>query len=169
MGLGVGEFEHVFGGADDPHYEYIDECLNPGIEFHLAWAEKESDIPPMLLDYLESHYSLSTSYSKSVGRKYFANHCDHCGTIQGNWFLFMSPQSPLSSLAEKSRLIDRMSALKIKCIPICDNLILNWRVILSPNDYAYLTYGSGESLVFSTNPKTDYVSYKELYKRQHDL
>ena len=57
-----------------------------------------------------------------------------------------------------------MSRLKIKGIPIEDDLLLNWNIGFSSNDSAYLKYGQFEELVLSTDPENEYVTYEELYE-----
>ena len=101
---------------EDPRYEIGEDYLDPGEEVHLAWTDREEEIPPKLLRYLKKNYSVKTGYSKTAGTC-FANHCDCCGAIQGNWFLFGEPDSPLSSDAYGTELIIRMEQLKIKAIP----------------------------------------------------
>ena len=52
IGLGIGEFVHIFGEPDDAEYEVMEDYLDPGEELHLAWTDDESQIPPKLLRYL---------------------------------------------------------------------------------------------------------------------
>lgn len=109
------------------------------------------------------NYSVKTGYSKTLGGKCFANHCDCCGALQGNWFLFDEPDSPLSSCIGGNELIERMNNLKIYCIPIDADIQLDWNVGICSNDYAYFEYGKFEDLILSNNPQNIYVSYEELY------
>lgn len=163
IGLGISDFVHIYEDDDTPQYELNDDYFGLGDEVHLAWVSSEDDIPPKLLRYLKENYSVKTSYSRSEGGKCFANHCDYCGALQGGWFLFEEPESPLSSCVEGSELVERMSKLIIKAIPIQDDLQLNWGTGFCVNDYAYLKYGQCETLVLSSDPENDYVSYEELY------
>lgn len=163
IGLGIGEFIHIFGDVDDPQYEFAEDCADTGEELHLAWVASEDDIPPKLLKYLKENYSVKTGYSKTIGGKCFANHCDYCGVLQGNWFLFDEPDSPLSSCVGGDELIERMSKLKIKGIPIEDDLQLDWNVGFCSNDYAYFRYGQFEELILSDDSKNEYISFEELY------
>lgn len=163
IGLGIGEFVHIYGEADEPQYELVEDYEESGEELHLAWVEKEDDIPKKLLKYLKENYSVKTEYSKTIGGKCFANHCDCCGALQGNWFLFDEPDNPLSSCVGGNELIERMSKLKIKAIPIEDDIQLDWNVEFCSNDYAYFKYGEFEELVLSSVPKNEYISYEELY------
>lgn len=163
IGLGIGEFVHIYEEADAPQYEIIEEYFDSGEELHLAWVSSEDDIPLALLSYLKQNYSVQTGYSKTIGGKCFANHCECCGALQGNWFLFNEPDSVLSPGIGGNELVERMSKLKIKGIPIEDDLQLNWSVGFCSNDYAYLRYGEFEELVLSTESGNDYISYEELY------
>lgn len=164
VGLGIGEHLHLFDGPDGVESEFVEDIFEFGEELHLAWAE-ESEIPPKLLRYLKERYSVRTGYSKTLERNCFANHCDHCGVLQGNWFLFQEPDSSLSSCVGGEELIKRMNLLKIKLIPIEDDLQLNWNMRFCSNDFAYLKYGEVEKLSLSTDPENECVSYKELYRR----
>lgn len=58
-----------------------------------------------------------------------------------------------------------MSKLKIKCIPIKDDLPLNWEIWFCQNDYAYLKYGESKELVLSEDLHNKYISYEELYMK----
>ncbi len=44
--------------------------------------------------YLARNYNYKKGYSKATNLSYFANHCDHCGSIQGGFHLFAEPDSP---------------------------------------------------------------------------
>lgn len=160
IGLGVEDGYFIYGEIDDPQCEEVTGELP---ELHLAWVDNEHDIPPKLLRYLKEQYSVKTDYSKTLGEKCFSNYCDHCGALQGDWFLFDESKSPLSSCVEGNKLIERMRKLKIYEIPIDESLQLDWNIEFGSNDYAYLKYGTCQELVLSTNPDNEYISYKELY------
>lgn len=160
VGLGLSDIIHIY--LDEYNRPCCEDTLSVD-EFHLAWVDNEEDIPPKLLHYLKRTYSVKTGYSKTLGEKCFANHCDCCGAMQGNWFLFDEPDSPLSSCAEGHELIERMQKLRIKGIPIGDDLQLNWNVEFGSNDYAYFNYGNFKELVLSDNPSDVHISYEELY------
>ena len=159
IGLGISEFTCIYGDIDQPQYE-----LNDGDELHLAWASQEEDIPPKLLKYLKEHYPVKTNYSKTLDSECFANHCEHCHSLQGNWFLFDEITSPLSSDVEGKALENRISKLKVKCIPIEDDLQLNWDVYFGYNDYAYFEYAKLETVVLSSDLENEWISYEELYE-----
>lgn len=162
IGLGLNEAVHIYlDEFDKPCIE--DTISNLSDELHLAWVDSEEDIPPKLLQYLKENYSVKTGYSKTLGEKCFANHCDCCGAMQGNWFLFDEPNSPLSSDIDGDELIKRIRKLKIKGIPIDPSLQINWNISFGSNDYAYFKYGNFEELVLSDNPNDECISYEELY------
>lgn len=164
VGLGVGEYIHIYGEPDDAEFEIVENSAMSGEEIHLSWSDNEKNIPPKILDYLKKNYFVKTMYSKTMGEKCFANYCQHCGALQGNYFLFTEPDSVLSSCVDGNELIQRMSKLKIKLIPIEDDLILNWDIGICDNDFAYLEYGTVEELVLSTETDNEFVSYEELYR-----
>lgn len=160
ISLGINQYIEIYGEPDQPEIN----CYVDSEELHLAWVNKEEDIPPKLLKYIKGKYSVKMGYSKTLEDMCFANHCDCCGALQGNYFLFDEPSSPFLSFAEGKRLETKMSKLKIYGIPIEDDLQLNWDLSFSDNDYAYLEYGKFEELILSSDPQNEYISYKELYE-----
>lgn len=166
IGLGLNNFIRIFGNEysdkGEPFYELYGDTYD---ELRLSWVENEEDIPPKLLTYLKNHYSVKTTFSKTIGGKCFANHCDCCGALQGNWFLFDEPDSPLSSCCpNQDELKERISKLKIKAIPIADDLQLYWSVAYCTGDFAYFEYGNIEDLILADNKEDEVVSYEELYE-----
>lgn len=54
--------------------------------------------------YLARNYNYKKGYSKTTNSSYFANHCDYCGSIQGEFHLFSELSSPfIVDSAEKAR------------------------------------------------------------------
>lgn len=41
-----------------------------------------------LLNFIHKKYNYKLKYSKTIGRKYYANCCEHCDALQGDYFLF---------------------------------------------------------------------------------
>ena len=78
-------------------------------------------------------------------------------------FLFDEPDSPISSCVGGDELVERMRKLKIKGVPIDDDIQLNWNLSFCSNNYAYFEYGQFEELILSSDPNNEYISYKELY------
>ncbi len=69
---GIGEHIQMYDDGDEPQYGIVEDCINPGEEMHLAWVNSEEAIPPQLLRYLKTNYSVKMSYSKTADRC-FAN------------------------------------------------------------------------------------------------
>ncbi len=162
IALGVCENIEVF--FDYEKDKYVCNIDNIFCELHLAWAYEEKQIPPLLLKYIKSQYSVKTGYSKRAGKN-FANHCQHCGTIQGNNFLFEESDSPFSNCAFGDVLRKRMEKLKIKQIPIADNIQLDWNISYSSNDFAYLDYCDDVEIINirAEGTNTEPLTYKDLY------
>jgi hypothetical protein len=40
------------------------------------------------------------SYSKTVNARYWANTCEHCGALQGDFFLYNEPDGPFFGLSQ---------------------------------------------------------------------
>lgn len=158
IGLGIGDFTVIYNNPDGSVYYETNNIIR------LAWTENEKNIPPKLLKYLKKQYSTYTGYSNFAKSYAFSNHCDHCGVLQGNWFLFNEPDSPLSTCVEGQELLNRMHNIKIIGIPIADALLIDWDISLCDNDYAYMKYGAFYELILSSNPQDKRISYKELYE-----
>ena len=159
VGLGIGEFTRIYNTDNGTKYDYFESMIDSGEEIHLAWVDNQNFIPPKILKYLKLNYSL-----KNTSLNSFANCCVHCNAIQGNWFLFDEPSSPLSSCSSDSILKQRMKKLTIYSIPIEDDLQVDWNIQLCSNDFAYLKYGTNKELILSSDPNNDYISYQELYE-----
>lgn len=82
----------------------------------------------------------------------------------GELVSFQRTRQPAVIMYRGQELEDRMSRLKIKGIPIEDDLLLDWDIGFCSNDPAYLKYGKFEELILSTDPKNEYVTYEELYE-----
>jgi hypothetical protein len=139
IGFGIGK--HSILSEYDNKYTFDDFGNYPEEEneIHLAWASNETDIPSLLLKYISRHYNVKTGYSGIAG-KCFANHCDYCDSIQGNWYLFSEDSSLSTFTASEKELVDRMSKLKIYSIYTGSALVLNWNIWYCGNDWAYSEY-----------------------------
>ena len=164
VGLGIDSFMWVYDGCHSEDGKPFCEFYEEEDELHLSWTPIEEDIPPKLLNYLKDNYHVKTGYSRTIGGYCFANHCSCCGAMQGNWFLFDEPDSPLSSCCpDEVELIGRMRKLKIKAIPVQDDLILDWEIGVCTGDFAYFKYGKVEDLFLTRNKSDEIISYEELY------
>lgn len=52
------------------------------------------DFPSGLKKYLNETFKYYKGYSKTINGYYFGNHCNNCGTLQGDFFLYDEPDSP---------------------------------------------------------------------------
>ena len=163
IGFGIGECSVLSEDGDEYFIEDPDDFPDFEDEIHLAWTDDESRIPPLLLRYIKKHYSVKTGYS-SIAGKCFANHCDHCGSIQGNNYLFVE-DSPLStSTPVESELIERMGKLRIYNVYTDAALVLNWDIAMCSNDWAYAVYCKNfQDIVLSANEDDMWTSYSEMY------
>jgi hypothetical protein len=163
IGLGIGEHSILMDNDDDTYSiddpEDFPEMNN---EIYLAWSASEEDIPPLLLSYIKSTYNVKTGYS-SVAGKCFANHCDHCGVIQGNNYLFYE-DSPLNTMTPvEGELIKRMSELKIYNVYTDVALPLRWEHGYCSNDWAYLAYCKNIEDLTLLGAEDMWTSYSEMF------
>lgn len=80
------------------------EVLNPEVykeEIPIVWNSGMVHIVPFIhnlplrhYEYFKDKYYFSKDYSRTINDYYFANHCEHCKTLQGNYFLFNEVDSP---------------------------------------------------------------------------
>lgn len=77
-------------GLYDIDIVYEDENIS------LATGLNPETIPPKLLEYLESNYCLKLGRSSKRG-EYYANHCEHCGAIQGDNYLLYEADATFST------------------------------------------------------------------------
>ena len=100
--------------------------------------------------------------SKIAGRN-FANHCQHCGTIQGNNYLFAESESPLSVFEEGEKLKKKVEKMRIYGIEIETPIVVDWDIGYCSQDWAYLEYCNQYKEIEVIGDPDDFVSYKELY------
>lgn len=159
VALGIADYVKLSKEFEDDVYidlVYGDENIS------LVSELKPKDIPPKILDYLEKNYSLRFGKSTQRG-EYYANHCDHCKTIQGDNYVLYESNATFSTDFYGEKLKERMSAIKVLRIPIEDDIALNWSLIRSSNGSAYACYGQTEELQLPSSDEDGFISYKELY------
>lgn len=144
--------------ADDVYIdlEYGDEDIS------LVSGLNPKEIPPKILEHLEANYSVRLGKSAQRGECY-ANHCDHCGAIQGDNYILYETNATFSTDFFGEKLKERMSEIKVFRIPIGDDIALNWSLIRSSNGRAYVHYGHSEELILPNADEDGFISYKELY------
>ncbi len=72
--------------VDDQQFEFNEGDIN--------FIQDIDGIPQTLEKYLKDNYQYYLGYSKTTQSKYYGNHCDNCGVLQGNFFLYSEPDSP---------------------------------------------------------------------------
>ena len=163
FGLGLRDFVRLFNYNNKTEEEMSSDYISTHSLFRLAYTDNENLIPPRLLDYIKNNYNVFSKYSYSKKRVVFANHCEHCKARLGNWYVYDRPESPFSTDAANGlELKSRMECLRIKCIPIYDDIPLFWKCSYSPNDFAYFEYANIETLSLTDN-KDGIASYSDLY------
>ncbi len=82
--------ENYFDITPDNNYSYS------GFGFYKSCAIQSSleFLSQNFYDMLKEKYNYYLGYSKTTKKKYIANHCDHCNSIQGEFPLFCEPSSP---------------------------------------------------------------------------
>lgn len=162
IGLGIGEHTVLYEDENGTVLCETEEDLVGYEPLHLAWAYDEDEIPPALLRWIKQNYPVQTGYSRIAG-KCFANHCAHCGVIQGNWELFHE-DSPLTAEGTDGFALRRkLKQLKIYQIGIDENLVLDWEIGYGDQDGMYLHYSKVQELILP--PSEDaYISYADLYR-----
>jgi hypothetical protein len=90
-------------------------------------------LPTNILEYLQKRVpSFKLKYSKTVGAKYYANTCPHCGMLSGDFYLHSEPGAPFFPMDE-----EEASQLYITEIPIEEPVLIQ----------AGLHSGTGELIV----------------------
>lgn len=146
--------------ADDGEF-YIDDNMKESFPrtVALAWAPDEESVPLRLMKFMKRYYHVKDGYSKTSG-KCLANHCAHCGAIQGNHYLFGEPDSPFWPGDYK-----KMQDLKIHFIAFQDNLLLNWDVYssFSESEYPDVKKDGPIDIGGLSDPKNPVYDYGMLY------
>lgn len=162
VGLGIGEHTELYCGEDGEYESETVENLVGYEPLFLSWVDSEKDVPPALLRYLKKTYSVRTGYSKTAGQC-FANHCDHCGVIQGNWYLF-EEDSPLTAfIPDGPELREKLGRLRVYSIGIDEDMVLDWNFGIGDNDGLYFKYCRVEELDLSPDG-SGYISYADMYR-----
>ena len=64
IALGIGNYITIYYDDWDEKIKYSLNVSKGRHNIHVAWTGEESDIPPLLLNYLKKHYHVKTGYSK---------------------------------------------------------------------------------------------------------
>lgn len=95
IAFSVGEYATLEADDDEILLEdYWEECAGRENPYLLMFPETEKDIPLCIKNYVKEHYHVEDRYSKTSGKVQFANYCQHCNALQGNYHLFQESSSP---------------------------------------------------------------------------
>lgn len=89
IGFGIENFYTFYQKGvyeDDPKPEYANGTI--------FISSNIEPLPLKLLDYLKNIYNYYYGYSKFTNSNCYGNHCNHCGVLQGNFYLFEEVDSP---------------------------------------------------------------------------
>ncbi|MCB5953265.1 DUF5710 domain-containing protein [Enterococcus sp. BWT-B8] len=90
---------NVFDVTEDRYINVIDET---GYDLQL-WSISE-DIPEKIKEILTKEFGCKIKYSKTVNDTYFANVCNHCDSLQGNYFLYSEVDGPFGMYGDSKLL-----------------------------------------------------------------
>lgn len=121
IGFGVENFYNFFDDDDDS-YEYWDD------EIHIA--PFIYGLPQSFYDYIKNNHNFYKGYSKTLGDYCYANHCQKCGMLQGNFFVFDEVDSPFMIEDE-----EQAAALTLYRIKLKNDLIVNMDLSIGSEDY----------------------------------
>lgn len=107
-GLGLLEDEIRF--LDSPQKKLQDY----GYDLYIfPWSKIFEQLPENLKQHVLTQYPVQYKYSKTIGARYYANVCEHCGVIQGDFYVYEDTWhgSPFNE-AQNTKLIVERIALK---------------------------------------------------------
>jgi hypothetical protein len=72
-------------------------------------------LPDEVLEYLKKRVpTFKLTYSKTVGGKYYANTCPHCGMLSGDFYLHSEPGAPFFPMDEEEAGLLYLTEVPIK-------------------------------------------------------
>lgn len=151
IGIGIEKFIEIYDTDEEdeegnPIYGIKIQGFDNEKELYIGWCDEEKEIPSFLLKYLKENYTVKTGFSRIAGRS-FANHCEHCGAIQGNNYIFDEFDTPFSlTECNFEKNIEKIKELKIKKIKLKENIGINFSYGISGDEYLYLKYGKVEEI-----------------------
>lgn len=86
-------------GLDDFYSLYDADAYGPEAqdEHSVGFVFRVSRLEPLprdVAEFLKCEFKFHRGYSKFRGSNYIGNHCDHCGVLQGDFFLYDEVGSP---------------------------------------------------------------------------
>lgn len=152
VGLGMEKIVEITDTMEDdengnPIYAMDITGFDAEKTLYITWIEDEKEVPDFLLKYLKDNYNVKT-VKFNEGGEAFANCCDHCGAVQGNFFIFDEYDTPFTLVEpDMEKNIEKVQKMKIKRIPLKENIVLNTPYFsVGETDYMYLKYGNVEDV-----------------------
>lgn len=125
IGFGIENYFHIFKEDNEKTYmEYESK------EIHIA-SDLEA-LPKQFYKYLEEKYNYHMGHSR-----YYANHCNHCDALQGNFFLFDEIDSPFFIYS-----ISKAQGIKLYKIKLEYDFVASIDISYGSEDYLIEKYSS---------------------------
>jgi hypothetical protein len=87
-------------------------------------------LPKFVIKYLQKRVpTFKLTYSKTVGDKYYANTCPHCGMLSGDFYLHSEPGAPFFPMDE-----EEAAYLYLTEIPIDSPVYIDARIHIGTGD-----------------------------------
>lgn len=67
------------------------------------------ELNPAIKSIMKKNFSCKNKYSKTINATYFANTCEHCDSLQGNFFLYQEVDSPFSPISKEPLVLLKIS------------------------------------------------------------
>lgn len=160
IAFGIGDYITIYQNDLDGEIRYELNVGKTHEDIHIAWTDEEENIPPLLLKYIKKHYAVKTGYS-SVSGKCFANHCEHCGAIQGNFHMFSELDGPFYLYASSDKeMKEKVQTLEVYEIAYDNALQIDWDLYVTEQDDKYCHFWQTEITMTETE---EVPTYKEMY------
>lgn len=105
-GLGLVENEIAF--LDSPKKTLQDYGYDTYI---VPWSKIIHQLPEALKKYILTNYPVQYKYSKMIGESYYSNICEHCGILQGDFYVYEDTWhgSPFNETLKSELVLERIS------------------------------------------------------------
>ncbi len=95
----------------------------------------DENLPDYIIDIAKKNFNFDLTFSKTTESKYLANKCDHCNSLQGDFYLFGETDSPFFVYS-----MNDAKKLTLHKIPLKFDFVLNDGVNWSSEDYLIRKY-----------------------------
>lgn len=113
---------------------YVSEGMVDGETQNNFTVSTLTAIDDALRTTLQPFHNFQRNYSRMAGMTYFANHCEHCAALQGDFYLHSEPGAPFFPETEED-------ALRIRFVPIPGQISLSGDVGFGSMEMAFLSAG----------------------------